>query len=111
MSILEKTITDSNGTATNAYSDYIRIGGKTGTAEIWDNSTSQYSNEEFISSFASIFPINDPKYVMIVSIEAPMYEKRWGSQSAVPCTKKIIEDIIIYNKNKIKNLKYAEKKV
>ena len=111
LSILEKTITDSNGTATNAYSDYIRIGGKTGTAEIWDNSTSQYSNEEFISSFASIFPINDPKYVMIVSIEAPMYEKRWGSQSAVPCTKKIIEDIIIYNKNKIKNLKYAEKKV
>jgi len=111
LSILEKTITDTNGTAANAYSNYIRIGGKTGTAEIWDKNTNQYSSEEFISSFASIFPINNPKYVMIVSIEAPIYEKRWGSQSAVPCAKKIIEDIIFYDKNIIKSLKYAEKNV
>jgi len=61
----------------------------------------EYSKNEFISSFASIFPIDNPKYVMIISIEAPMYNKRWGSESAVPCAKSIIEDIIFYDKNLI----------
>jgi len=102
--ILEKTVIDPNGTAMNAYTEYIRIGGKTGTGEIWDNDEKKYSNEDFFSSFVSIFPINDPKYVMIISIEAPIYEKRWGSQSAVPCSKKIIEDIILYDKDLMQRL-------
>ena len=41
---------------------------------------------------------------MIISIEAPIYEKRWGSQSAVPCSKKIIEDIILYDKDLMQRL-------
>ena len=47
---------------------------------------------------------------MIVSIEAPMYEKRWGSQSAVPCSKKIIENIILYDKNLMKSLNSIDEK-
>ena len=35
---------------------------------------------------------------MIISIEAPEYAKRWGGESAVPCAKSIIENIIFYDK-------------
>ena len=107
LSLLEKTVNE--GTAKNAYLEELNIGGKTGTAEIWDISNNQYSSTDFFSSFASIFPIENPRYVMIISIEAPTYNKRWGGESAAPCAKKIIQDIIFYDKqlnikqNKIHN--------
>ncbi len=97
--LLEKTVKE--GTAKKTYLYDLNIGGKTGTAEMWDMDKKEYSKNEFISSFASIFPIDKPKYVMIISIEAPMYNKRWGGESAVPCAKSIIEDIIFYDKELI----------
>ena len=69
--------------------------------EVEKRHNKEYSKNEFISSFASVFPIENPKYVMIISIEAPMYNKRWGGESAVPCAKSIIEDIIFYDKELI----------
>ena len=97
--LLEKTVRE--GTAKKAYLYNLSVGGKTGTAEIWDIDNKEYSKNEFISSFASIFPIDDPKYVMIISIESPMYNKRWGGESAAPCAKDIIEDIMFYDKELI----------
>ena len=63
------------GTAKKAYIPGFSIGGKTGTAEIWDIDNKEYSKTEYISSFASIFPIENPKYVLIISLEAPSYNK------------------------------------
>ena len=97
--LLEKTVRE--GTAKKAYLYNLSVGGKTGTAEIWDIDNKEYSKNEFISSFASIFPVDDPKYVMIISIESPMYNKRWGGESAAPCAKDIIEDIMFYDKELI----------
>lgn len=105
--LLQKTVED--GTAKKTYLEQFNIGGKTGTAEIWDIKNREYSKNEFISSFASVFPINNPKYVMIISIEAPEYAKRWGGESAVPCSKSIIENIIFYDKELItKNITDAK---
>ena len=86
------------GTGKKAYVDGISIGGKTGTAEIWDAENNKYSDKNYVSSFASLFPINQPKYVMIISIESPLYDKHWGGETAAPCTKNIIKDIMIYDK-------------
>ena len=86
-----------NGTGKKAYIDEINIGGKSGTAEIWDAENKEYSKENYFSSFATIFPINNPKYVMIISIEVP-YEKRWGGETAAPCAKNIIKNIMLYDK-------------
>ena len=69
LSLLEKTVKE--GTANKAYLEELNIGGKTGTAEIWNMDNHRYSTKDFFSSFASIFPIDDPKYVMVISIEAP----------------------------------------
>ncbi len=88
------------GTGNKASLKGIEIGGKTGTGEIWSDKINGYSKEEFISSFVSLFPVSKPKYVMVVSIEAPSeYEKRWGGETAAPCSKNIIENILLYDKN------------
>ena len=105
LSMLKKTVI--KGTAKKAYISGFSSGGKTGTAEIWDIKNKKYSQTDYISSYASIFPIEKPKYVLIISIEAPSYSKRWGGESAVPCAKNIIEEIIFYDEelkiNKVYN--------
>ncbi len=93
------------GTGKKANTHNIKIGGKTGTAEIWDKESKQYSKENYFSSFAAIFPIDNPKYTMIISIEAPKeYDKRWGGETAAPCAKNIINNMILYDKDlRVKN--------
>ena len=81
------------GTAKNLDLKGYKIGGKTGTAQKFING--EYSKNKFISSFASIFPINKPKYILIVSIDSPYYGKHWANESAVPLSKNIISRIII----------------
>ena len=95
LSSLEEVVI--KGTAKNLNLNGYKIGGKTGTAQKF--SDGKYSKNEFVSSFASIFPINKPKYVMIISIDSPEYGKHWSNESAVPAAKKIINRIIINDKS------------
>ena len=97
LSILNEVV--NKGTGKKAYLDEINIGGKTGTAEIWNKINNRYSTQNYNSTFASIFPIDEPKYVMIVTIDSPKYDKRWGGESAAPCTKEIINNILLHDKN------------
>ena len=97
------------GTGKKAYLDEINVGGKTGTAEIWNKTDKKYSTKNYNSSFASIFPIKEPKYVMIVTIDSPKYDKRWGGESAAPCTKEIINNILLHDKSISKKVKKNEK--
>ncbi len=80
------------GTGTNAKIPGYLIGGKTGTAEKFIDG--KYSKHEFISSFASIFPIDNPKYVCIVTVDTPQYGFHWGNMSSAPITKEIYKRII-----------------
>jgi len=82
-----------NGTAKNAQIPGFQIGGKTGTAEKYING--KYSKEKFISSFAAIFPLDNPKYVCIVSVDSPKYGYHWGNETAAPIVKEIFQRIII----------------
>ena len=95
LSSLEEVVI--KGTAKNLNLNGYKIGGKTGTAQKFYNG--EYSKNEFISSFASIFPIDKPKYVMIISIDSPEYGKHWSNESAVPTAKKIINRIIVNDKS------------
>lgn len=45
------------------------VGGKTGTAEKVVNG--RYSSDKKLNSFLSAFPINDPRYVMLVMVDEP----------------------------------------
>ena len=66
-SILRKIVSTKDGTAGLANVQGYEIGGKTGTAEkIIDG---KYSSAKKINTFASIFPISKPKYVLVVLLD------------------------------------------
>lgn len=84
-----------NGTAQLAKSDKIKIGGKTGTS--FKQGNGGYSDAK-ITFFTSAFPIEDPKYSMLIFFNDVKAEetRKWcndASCNAVPVSKDIIEEI------------------
>jgi len=47
------------------------VGGKTGTADKPKENGGGYYTDKVIATFASIFPSNDPRYVLIVTLDEP----------------------------------------
>ncbi len=66
--ILRKIVTSEEGTANLANINGFQIAGKTGTAQ--KTIKGEYSKKK-INTFASIFPISSPKYVLIVLLDEP----------------------------------------
>ena len=89
LSMLQKVVDQGTAEAMNLNGYY--IAGKTGTAQKYKGGN--YS--AYIATFASIFPANNPEYVMIVSIDEPVYGKHWANLSAVPVSREIIKRMII----------------
>ncbi len=58
-----------------------RIAGKTGTAQI--PIAGHYDAEKTIASFVGFAPVDNPKFVMLVSIREPT-SSPWGSETAAP---------------------------
>jgi cell division protein FtsI (penicillin-binding protein 3) len=58
-----------SGTGKFAAAPGYLVGGKTGTAEEVQNAG--YARKQLLSSFVGVFPINDPQYVVIISIDQP----------------------------------------
>ncbi len=56
------------GTGTRAALGDISIGVKTGTAQITDPETGRYSDTDFVSNVAAIFPVDDPEIVLYIVI-------------------------------------------
>ncbi len=99
-----KTITDTikvylqgvvdRGTARHVRLDYIKIGGKTGTAEKNTEGTKGYVGGKYSSVFMAMFPIEDPQMVIVTFYDEPAPGYHYGSTSAAPTTKQIIENIL-----------------
>ncbi len=70
--ILRRVVTE--GTASLADVNGYNVGGKTGTALIVENG--KYTKKK-INTFASIFPINEPKYVFVVMLEDTKLSKSY----------------------------------
>lgn len=66
---LEKVV--QKGTGRRAQVPGYRAGGKTGTAEKWSNKLGAYDKERKYLTFAGIVPIQDPRFVCIVTIDEP----------------------------------------
>ena len=81
-SILRKIVSTKEGTANLANINGYEVGGKTGTAQKIENGV--YTKKK-INTFVSIFPINKPKYVLLVLLDEPktnseyIYNYRDGS--------------------------------
>ena len=81
------------GTAQSINLENYNIAGKTGTAQKFKNG----HLDNYIATFASIFPSDMPEYVMVVSIDEPEYGKHWSNLSAVPASREIIKRILVQN--------------
>jgi len=66
------------GTGASAAVEGVALGGKTGTAERLS------SNSDYLSAFVGLVPADNPSFVLVVIIDGPDYEYRWGSASAAP---------------------------
>lgn len=61
------------GSGRRAEADGYRVGGKTGTAEKVEDG--RYSASKRLNSFLAAFPMDDPKYVVLVVLDEPKPEK------------------------------------
>jgi cell division protein FtsI (penicillin-binding protein 3) len=65
--LLRLVVTD--GTGRKADAPGYRVGGKTGTAEKLLNG--HYTSSAVVTSFAGVFPMDDPRYVMVMMLDDP----------------------------------------
>jgi len=82
------------GTATMAEVSGYRVGGKTGTADK-PRPGGGYYRDRVIATFASVFPSDDPEYVLIVSLDEPVETsgskpRRTAGWTAAPVAAEII---------------------
>ena len=70
--ILRKIVTDKEGTASLANVSGYEVGGKTGTAQKTINGI--YSKKK-INTFVGVFPISEPKFVIVVMLDEPKINK------------------------------------
>lgn len=68
------------GSGRRAEVEGYRVGGKTGTAEKVENG--RYSASKRLNSFLAAFPIDDPKYVVLVVLDEPKSEKPGAGATA-----------------------------
>jgi cell division protein FtsI (penicillin-binding protein 3) len=66
-SLLRLVVTD--GTGKKADAPGYRVGGKTGTAEKLANG--RYTSAAVVTSFAGVFPMDEPRYVMVMMLDDP----------------------------------------
>lgn len=75
-----------------AYIDGYRVGGKTGTAQKVKNGV--YMDNNYIMSFMSVVPSNNPKAVLYVAIDNPKNTALLSSYTTAPVARRILLDII-----------------
>lgn len=88
--MLELTVEE--GTGDTAKLGYIKISGKTGTAEkVIDG---EYSKDFYIASFAGFFPSENPKIAGIIIFDETSKKYHFGSMSAAPTFKKVVDEYL-----------------
>lgn len=96
--MLEAVVRDGGGK--QAYIEGYRVGGKTGTAQKYEDG--HIAQGKYVSSFVGFFPANDPQYLALIVIDEPV-GLYYGSTVAAPYGKEIFEKII-----QAKNIKPVE---
>ncbi|QIB70100.1 PASTA domain-containing protein [Aminipila butyrica] len=91
MRLIMESVVSEGGGGTAKVPGY-RVGGKTGTANKPKNGA--YSEETY-SSFIGMAPMNDPQVAILLIVDNPQGVK-FGSQTAAPGVKLILEDTLRY---------------
>ncbi len=92
VAMLRRVVTE--GTASLADVPGYAVAGKTGTADKTKKGGGYY-DDKVVNTFASVFPANDPKYVLVVTLDEPVETsgpkpRRTAGWTAVPIAAEII---------------------
>lgn len=79
------------GGSKNAYVPGYRIAGKTGTSEKRDTVENE---DDVVASFCGFAPADDPKVAVLVLLDDPQTEVRYGGTLSAPVAQKIFESIL-----------------
>jgi cell division protein FtsI (penicillin-binding protein 3) len=91
--MMRATVTE--GTASFGEVEGYAVGGKTGTADLPRTRGGGYYDDRNITTFASAFPMNDPRYVLITMLQEPVETsgpepRRTAGWTVVPVAAEII---------------------
>ena len=90
--LLEKVVSEGGGK--NAYISGYRIGGKTGTAQVYVDGV--VSSETHIGSFVGFAPADDPQIAVLVIVDEADVAVDFGSVTAAPYARDILEKSLMY---------------
>lgn len=86
-------VVESGGGAKAKVEGY-KIGGKTGTAQKYENG--KIAQGKYYSSFIGFAPFDDPEYVVLMIVDEPQGYMYYGSLVAAPYAGKVFEKIFAY---------------
>jgi len=78
-----------HGTGGPAAIPGVRVGGKTGTAQIYDWRTGGFLPNEYVMSFIAVAPIEAPRFVVLCRVTRPQYGSH-GSDTALPTVRRVL---------------------
>ena len=91
LAMMKEVVDDGTGSA--AKIDGYQIAGKTGTAQ----KATEYGTygDQRITSFASIAPASNPRYVVLAVVDEPQGENAYGGTVAAPLVKKMLDSLVV----------------
>ncbi|MCE1187657.1 MAG: transpeptidase family protein [Ignavibacteria bacterium] len=84
-----------NGTGKKAAVKGLHIGGKTGTAQLFQNT--EYKAGQYNASFIGFFPVEAPKYLCLVLVNSPSNGSYYGGDVAAPVFQAVAQKIAKYD--------------
>jgi cell division protein FtsI (penicillin-binding protein 3) len=81
-----------DGTARQARIEGYKVGGKTGTVHKIVNGV--YADDHYLSLFAGIAPLDNPRYVAVIVIDDPAGKAYFGGEVAAPVFSRVMEGVL-----------------
>jgi cell division protein FtsI (penicillin-binding protein 3) len=91
LDLLGAVVSD-DGTARQARVNGYRVGGKTGTVHKIINGA--YAEDNYLSLFAGVAPLDAPRYVAVVVIDDPAGKAYYGGEVAAPVFSRVMEGVL-----------------
>ncbi|NPB05951.1 MAG: penicillin-binding protein 2 [Aquificae bacterium] len=87
------------GTGKKANPYYYAVGGKTGTAQVFDKKLGRYSPDRYVTSFIGFFPYPEPRFVLLVLVDEPKAPRKgllYGGTVAAPYWADVVNRVSSY---------------
>ena len=91
LNMMKEVVDDGTGSAAKV--EGYQVAGKTGTAQ----KATEYGTygDQRITSFVSIAPVSDPRYVVLAVVDEPQGENAYGGTVAAPLVKKMLDSLVV----------------